>query len=77
MSDFSTILFATPSGIEGAARIFDWGNLLNEYNRSSTPEQADELALFADWNATGKDIRLAMKHRARAANCGDQKKQAD
>lgn len=56
MSDFSTFLFARPSVIEGAGRILDFGNTLNEYNKSMTPEQADRIAIACDWRQVGLDI---------------------
>jgi hypothetical protein len=61
MNDFSSILFARPSVLEGAARILDFANLLNEYQRCLSPEQADELALNADWRAIGDDILFAIR----------------
>lgn len=55
MSD-SLFLCARPSFAEGVARILDFGGTLNEYNRSLTPEQADYLALQADWRLIGMDL---------------------
>jgi hypothetical protein len=65
MHDLSTFLFARPSALEGAARILDFGNTLNEYNTSLSPAQADELALRADWQAVGNSIRESMARFAR------------
>lgn len=59
MSILSTFLFARPSFIEGFARVLDIGNALNEYNRSLTGQQADFLALRADWRQIGQSIRDA------------------
>jgi hypothetical protein len=59
MSVLSTFLFARPSFIEGFARVLDVGNVLNEYNRSLTGQQADFLALHSDWRAIGQNIRDA------------------
>lgn len=56
MSEFSTFLFATPSFSEGMGRVLDIGDTLTEYNRSATPELADQRALRADWCAVGLDI---------------------
>jgi hypothetical protein len=61
MSDLSSMLFARPSFFEGAARAFDLGNTLSEYNRSETEELADRRALFADWRLIGDEIRQAME----------------
>ena len=49
-------LFARPSFIEGVARTLDLGGTLQEYNSSMTPEQADFLALRADWWTIGEDF---------------------
>jgi hypothetical protein len=59
MDMLSTFLFAEPSFAEGMARVLDLGGNLNEYNRSLTDKQADFWAIYADWRATGEDIRAA------------------
>jgi hypothetical protein len=59
MSPFSSFLFARPSLTEGVARIVDFGNTLNSYNSSMTPEQADFFAILADWRAVGQDLSNA------------------
>jgi len=61
MSDFSTILFARPSFLEGMGRIMDFGDVLQEYNRFLTPQQADSLAILADWGAVAQDIGAAVR----------------
>ena len=61
MSDFSTILFARPSFLEGMGRIMDFGDVLQEYNRSLTPQQTDSLAILADWGAVAQDIGAAVR----------------
>lgn len=61
MGSYSTILFARPSFLEGVARIMDFGNTLSVYNNSPTPEMADYLAIMADWNAVGEDMKKAMQ----------------
>jgi hypothetical protein len=61
MGDLSSILFARPSFLEGAARAFDLANTMSEYNRSETEELADSRALFADWRLIGDEIRQAME----------------
>jgi len=57
MSQLSTFLFARPAMSEGVGRLVDFAGLLNEYNVSATGEQADELALWADWTVVGNDLR--------------------
>ena len=61
MGDLSSLLFARPSFFEGAARAFDMGNTLSEYNRSETGELADCYALSADWRLIGDELRRAME----------------
>jgi hypothetical protein len=58
MGDYSTFLFARPSFAEGMARALDFGGTLQEYNRSITPEQADNIALAADIEAVNADFGL-------------------
>jgi isocitrate dehydrogenase kinase/phosphatase len=60
MQSFSTILFARPSFLSGIARLFDFGGGLNEYNDMPTPDAADALALQADWETIGQDMRDAI-----------------
>lgn len=62
----SSILFAEPGFLEGAARTMDWMGLFNEYNRSPSGEIADFLAIRADWCAVGDDLRNAIAHEQRA-----------
>ena len=59
MGQYSGILFAEPSFVGGVARMFDFGHTLAEYNRSLTEQQADALAMLADWRAIGADMRRA------------------
>jgi hypothetical protein len=53
-------LFARPSLIEGMSRVLDIAGRTNEYNYSLTPEQADRLALYRDWQLIGQDMLNAM-----------------
>jgi hypothetical protein len=56
----SDFLFASPSLVSGAARLFDWGGTFDQYNRSATPKEADLRAMLADWCVVGDDIADAM-----------------
>jgi len=60
MDSFTSLLYARSSFLEGLGRLFDFGNHLNEYTASLSPEQADALALYADWAQIGDDLRFAM-----------------
>ncbi len=61
VDDFSPLLYARPSFLEGASRILDFGSTLNEYNRALTPEQADALAIESDCQAIGEDLTRALQ----------------
>lgn len=54
-------LYASPSFLEGMARLWDPAGFLNQYNRSATPRQADQKAIMQDWFMVGSDIRAAIK----------------
>lgn len=60
-SKYSTILFASPSFAEGAARVLDFGDTLTEFNRSPSEDEADAYALASDWNAVIDDLARALK----------------
>lgn len=57
---YSTVLFAEPSFLEGLARLLDLGGTMTEFNGSPNGEIADVLALTADWRAVGDDLRQAI-----------------
>ena len=57
----SFFLFARPSFIGGAARLFDFAGTLNTYNMSATGELADARAFQEDWKAIGNDMRAALE----------------
>lgn len=60
MNKLTGFLYARPSLIEGISRLIDFGNTLQVYNSSLSPEQADFLALSSDWYVIGDDLKLAM-----------------
>lgn len=61
MDNSSTFLFASPSFIEGMARLLDLGGTLEVYNDSETTVAADARALEADWRAIGEDLKRAVR----------------
>lgn len=65
MNSLSFLLFSRPSFLEGIARTLDLGDTFTEYNSGIAPEQADALALAADWRAVGGDMRVALAQFAR------------
>jgi hypothetical protein len=54
-------LFARPSFLEGVARLVDFTGLLNTYNTSDSPQEADYRAMLADWEAVGIDVRESLR----------------
>lgn len=56
----STFLFAMPSPLSGAARLLDLFGQLDSYNQAPTPNEADALALRADWRMVGQDLEHAL-----------------
>ncbi len=61
MNPLSSFLYARPSFVEGIARIFDFGDTLSEYNFCRNPQQADFLALRADWRVAAQDLGIALE----------------
>jgi len=64
MNDFGRLsgqLYAPPSLIEGIGRLFDVAGTMSEYNYSQNGEEADYIAVKADWLAVGDDMRAAVK----------------
>lgn len=57
MGTYSSLLYAQPSFHEGMARLWDFGNFLDEFNTSPTGEIADWIALLSDYTAVNEDIR--------------------
>lgn len=64
----SGFLYAAPSTLEGVGRLIDFGNTLTEWNQSLSGEQADALALFADWRAVGADFYSTLTQLAPPAD---------
>lgn len=61
MEPVSDFLFAEPSFLEGVARLFDFGNTLNEYNVSPDGDAADKIALYMDFAMVGSAICQAVE----------------
>ena len=57
MSDF---LFAKPTFISSMCSVLDLGGTMAMFNESSTPEEADILALANDWFMVGQDLCYAI-----------------
>ena len=53
--------YARPSFWTGVASIFDFGGALNRYSVTTSGSRADALAMWADWQAVGDDMRAALQ----------------
>jgi len=60
LSKYSSLLYAQPSFLEGVGRLVDFAGLLEGYNYSSTPGEADAVAIASDWCAVGEDLRASI-----------------
>lgn len=66
MGRFSNFLFSDFSFMDGLSRTLDIGSTFVTYNTSNSEEEADVIALNADWNAVGETLCEAMnEYRAR------------
>jgi hypothetical protein len=69
-------LYARPSFWEGMARIVDFGGVLNEYNYSDDPKEADFRAMQSDWEEIGTDFMAAIERLRRELEeqaCGEKR----
>jgi hypothetical protein len=64
-SGYTDLLYARPSFLEGAVRLFDFAGALNVYNESLTGDEADFRALRADWYAVGQDVYEVLQRMPR------------
>jgi len=53
-------LYSPPSYLSGFARLLDFGNTYDQYNRAVSGQQADALGLLWDWSAVASDMRKAV-----------------
>ena len=53
-------LYSAPSYLSGFARLLDFGNTYDHYNRTPSPNQADALGVLWDWAAVASDMRKAI-----------------
>ena len=50
-------LYSQPEFWSGFARLLDFGNTYDQYNRAPVPKQADALGLLWDWATVSDDLR--------------------
>jgi hypothetical protein len=60
MNENFGLLYATPSFLEGFARVLDIGDTFTTYNTFADAREADFLALRSDWRAIGEDFDNAL-----------------
>jgi hypothetical protein len=60
-------LFSTPSFLEGFASVADIAGAGLVFNESPTGNEADVLAIQADFGVVGQDIRSAMSNEQKNA----------
>lgn len=53
-------LFATPSFLNGIARVLDLGSTLNQYDFFESGQEMDSESLRLDWETVGQDLCEAM-----------------
>lgn len=56
---FSDFLFARGGFLAGMGSVLDLRGSAHLYNYALTPEQADVLAMYADWRSVGQDLKHA------------------
>lgn len=54
------VYFGKPSFIKGAARALDLFGCMPIRRSRFSPEEADHVAIYADWVAVGNDLRQTM-----------------
>jgi glutamate/tyrosine decarboxylase-like PLP-dependent enzyme len=60
VSALSAFLFANPSFVNGTAHLLDFWGTYDTYNHSRTREEADAIALYADWRSVGEELLQAL-----------------
>ncbi len=61
MNKYSDLLFAKMRLSEGVGSVIDLFGVLQEFNESETPQEADAKALWSDFMAVGVDIQDAVE----------------
>lgn len=59
----SDFLFTNSNFLIGAGSVLNIKGNYFTFNRSETPEKADELAILSDWQNTGNDLEIAIKNK--------------
>ena len=56
-------LFATPSTLDGAARVFDAWGIYDDYNLGDSLEHGVALGFMQDWLSLEDDVRAVFSDR--------------
>ena len=64
VSHYSAFLFANPSFVHGTAHLLDFWGTYDSYNYCRTREEADMVALYADWRSVGEELFHALNQAA-------------
>jgi hypothetical protein len=57
----SLYLSAPPRFLYGAARLLDFGNTFDAYNRVGTADSADVVGALIDWETVGQDLWTSVR----------------
>jgi hypothetical protein len=60
-TNYTGLLYSQPTILQGFARTLDIGGTFDSYNVSTTPAEADWMALASDWYAVSEDFLRAME----------------
>ncbi len=68
-ADYTGLLYAQPTMLQGMARTLDIGGTFDSYNTSANAAEADWMAIASDWYAVSADYLRALEaYRASQAN---------
>lgn len=73
MTEQNYRLYTLPSFFEGIGRIGDFSGVLNQFNYSKSPAEADQKAICSDWMKVGSDLKSAMNKFEKRSNKNDKK----
>ena len=57
----TNFLFAMPTFCSGMGRILDLGGVFDSYNERRSSQEADAIAMYADFSMVGQDLVQAME----------------
>ncbi len=69
-TDYTGLLYASPSLRDGFAHVLDVGGTFDDYNYGDSDSDSDEVAIAADWYAVGADLDHAIGRYAASVGHG-------